>query len=40
VLFNAGCNAQVFAPQPWRRKKLARRFVLSFSRKTQKLLTL
>jgi len=34
MLFNADCNEQVFSPQPW--KKIWRRFVLSFSRKTQK----
>jgi len=34
MLFNAGCNKQVFAPKFW--KKIWRRSVLSISRKTQK----
>jgi len=34
LLFNAGCNEQVFSFKPW--KIIWRRFVLSFSRKTQK----
>jgi len=38
MLFNARCNEQVFSPKPW--KKNWRRFVLSFSRKTQKTHTL
>jgi len=38
VLFNTGCNEQVFSPKCW--KKNWRRLVLSFSRKTQKTHTL
>jgi len=34
LLFNAGCDEQMFSPKP--RKKFGRRSVLSFSRKTQK----
>jgi len=34
LLFIAGCSEQVFSPKPW--KKFWCRFVLSFSRKTQK----
>jgi len=32
LLFNAGCNEQVFSPKPW--KKIWHRSVFSFSRKT------
>jgi len=38
LLFNIGCNDQVFPPKPWR--KILHRSVLSSLRKMQKLLTL